>query len=347
MPKISIVNTYNQIESQILSFIDNRRNGNFEELIIQAHLFQKENCQPLRNYCESIRNESRSWQDIPPLPTEAFKSPNKQIISFSEKQIGSTFLTSGTTGEMRGSHHFCNLKLYEKSIRSAWTNLRLPKLPMICLAQSPTASSDSSLNHMFATLGGKFLINSSGHLDHSKLNLVIRKSNQPLILAGTALAFLHLFESGKDVPKLPKNSWVMETGGYKGSGREISRKDFYTMINENLNVPINNIINEYSMTELSSQFYSIGMHDTHKGCHWVRTRVLKPGSHEEVPDEGIGLLSIYDLANLGSSISIMTSDLAKRKGNTFELLGRNKKSTPRGCSRASDEMLSKNKYEHE
>ncbi len=340
------MNTYSQIESQILSFIDNERSGNFEELMIQAHSFQKDNCQPLRNYCESICKEPRSWQDITPLPTEAFKNSNEPIISFSKKQISSTFLTSGTSGEIRGSHHFYNLKVYEKSIRTAWTNLQLPNLPMICLTQSPTASPDSSLIHMFATLGGKFSINSSGHLDHSKLKLVIRKSDQPLILAGTALAFLHLFESGKDIPKLPKNSWVMETGGYKGSGREISKKDFYTMINENLNVPFHNIINEYSMTELSSQFYLTGMHDTHKSSHWVKTRVLKPGSHEEVSDEEIGLLSIYDLANLGSSVSIMTNDLAKRKGNTFELLGRDKKSTPRGCSRAADEMLSNNKYGH-
>ncbi|MEC7861057.1 MAG: hypothetical protein VYC70_00335 [Verrucomicrobiota bacterium] len=340
------MNTYTQIESQILSFIDNEKNGNFEELIIQAHLFQKENCQLLRNYCESICKEPRSWQDIPPLPTEAFKNSDEQIISFPKKQISSTFLTSGTTGEVRGSHHFHNLKLYEKSIHSTWTNLQLPKLPIICLTQSPPASPDSSLIHMLSTLGGKFLINSSGHLNHSNLKLIIKKNNRPLVLAGTALAFLHLFESGKDIPTLPENSWVMETGGYKGSGREINKEDFYMMINNNLNVPIENIINEYSMTELSSQFYSIGMHDIHKGCHWVRTRVLKPGSDEEVPDEEIGLLSIYDLANLGSSISIMTNDLAKRKGDTFELLGRDKKSTPRGCSRATDEMLSKIKYGH-
>ena len=341
------MNTYTSIESQILSFIDNENSGNFEELIIQAHLFQKQNCPALRNYCESVCKEPSSWQDIPPLPTEAFKNSKKPIISFPEVQISSTFLTSGTTGEMRGSHHFRTLKLYEKSIRSAWSNLELPNLPMICLTQSSISSPDSSLIHMLSTLGGKFLINSSGHLNHSKLKLVIKKSNRPLILAGTALAFLHLFESENDVLKLPENSWVMETGGYKGSGREIRKKDFYTMINEKLNVPINYIINEYSMTELSSQFYSIGMHAIHKGCHWVRARVLKPGTHEEVHDQEIGLLSIYDLANLGSSISIMTNDLAKRKGNTFELLGRDKNSAPRGCSRTADEMLSRNKYGYE
>ena len=76
-------------------------------------------------------------------------------------------------------------------------------------------------------------------------------------------------------------------------------------------------------------------------------RLLKPGTHEEDHDQEIGLLSIYDLANLGSSISIMTNDLAKRKGNTFELLGRDKKSAPRGCSRTADEMLSRNKYGYE
>ena len=226
------MNTYTQIESQILSFIDNEKNGNFEELIIQAHLFQKENCQLLRNYCESICKAPRSWQDIPPLPTEAFKNSEEQIISFSKIQISSTFLTSGTTGEVRGSHHFHNLKLYEKSIHSTWANLQLPKLPIICLTQSPPASPDSSLIHMLSTLGGKFLINSSGHLDHSNLKLIIKKNNRPLILAGTALAFLHLFESGKDIPTLPENSWGMETGGYKGSGREISKEDFYMMINK-------------------------------------------------------------------------------------------------------------------
>ncbi|MEE2808044.1 MAG: hypothetical protein VYB73_01925 [Verrucomicrobiota bacterium] len=340
------MNTYTQIESQILSFIDNEKSGNFDDLIIQAHLFQKENCEPLRNYCESVCKEPESWRDVPPLPTEAFKDSNGKIISFSEKQIDSTFLTSGTTGEMKGSHHFCNLKLYEKSIRTSWSNLQLPELPLICLTQSPTASPDSSLIHMLATLGGKFSINSSGHLEHSKLELIIRKSKRPFILAGTALAFLHLFESGENIPPLPDNSWVMETGGYKGSGRDITKENFYMMINENLSVPIDNIINEYSMTELSSQFYSIGIHNIHKGCHWVKTRILKPGSDEEVPDGEIGLLAIYDLANLGSSVSIMTNDLAKRKGNAFELLGRDKKSTPRGCSRAADEMLSKNKYGH-
>jgi len=340
------VNTYTQIESQILSFIDNEKNGDFDSLIIQAHLFQKAHCKPLRKYCDSVCKEPESWKNIPPLPTEAFRDSKKKIISFSEKQIVSTFLTSGTTGETKGAHHFSNLKLYEKSIRTSWQNLLLPELPLICLAQSPIAAPDSSLIHMLATLGGKFLINSNGHLDHSKMELIIKRSNRPIILAGTALALLHLFESGENIPPLPENSWVMETGGYKGSGREITKENFYIMINENLGVPIDHIINEYSMTELSSQFYSIGIHNIHKGCHWVKTRVLKPGSEEEVSDGEIGLLSIYDLANLGSSVSIMTNDLAKRKGNTFELIGRDKNSTPRGCSRAADEMLSKNKYGH-
>ena len=186
------MNTYSQIESQILSFIDDEKNGDFDSLIIQAHLFQKENCKPLSKYCESVCKEPESWRNIPPLPTEAFKDSKKKIISFSDQQIDSTFLTSGTTGEMKGAHHFSNLKLYEKSIRTSWHNLQLPELPLICLTQSPIASPNSSLIHMLATLGGKFLINSNGHLDHSTVDLIIKKSNRPIILAGTALAFLHL-----------------------------------------------------------------------------------------------------------------------------------------------------------
>lgn len=319
--------------------MDDESKDNFNDLILETHSFQRNKCQLIRNYAATYCSSPETWQEVAPIPTEVFK--NTSLISFPEKRISKTFLTSGTTGDTRGKHHFVDTSIYEKSILTSWKILDLPRLPIVCLSQSPTINCQSSLIHMFGTLNGKFLIGSSGHLDKVKINFFLKNSNRPFILAGTALAFLYLMEEQSGIQlELPKGSWIMETGGYKGSNRRIIKKDFYSMIRNNFNLPEERIINEYSMTELSSQFYSRGLNSTHKSTHWLKARVLKPGTKSEVEDGERGILSIYDLANLGSSIGIMTGDIAIRRGSEFELIGRNENLEPRGCSRAADRHLS-------
>ena len=45
-----------------------------------------------------------------------------------------------------------------------------------------------------------------------------------------------------------------------------------------------------------------------------------------------GLLRIFDLANVRSVMAIQTEDLAVRRGDAFELIGRAAQAEPRGCS---------------
>ena len=66
-----------------------------------------------------------------------------------------------------------------------------------------------------------------------------------------------------------------------------------------------------------------------------------PGKNTEAQDGEKGILAIYDLANLGSSVAIMTGDIAIKKGNEFELVGRDETLTPRGCSLAAEELISR------
>ena len=54
-----------------------------------------------------------------------------------------------------------------------------------------------------------------------------------------------------------------------------------------------------------------------------------------------GILLVYDAANVGSVAGIRTRDLAVRRGEAFELLGRDPAALPRGCSRAADEWLAR------
>ena len=332
--------SYEELQKRIESFIDEDSNETFNELILEAHDFQKRNCQTLKNYTDQNCKNPQIWKEITPIPTEAFKSA--KIISFPEKRISKTFLTSGTTGDSKGQHHFLDTSLYEKSILATWKKLNLPKLPLICLTQSHECNNKSSLIHMFKTLNGKYLINSSGEINFEKINSFFKHNNSPIVFAGTAIAFLELIKNSSNINiELPKGSWILETGGYKGMKKSVNKDTFYAEISELFNLPIDKIINEYSMTELSSQFYSFGLDHTHKSAHWLKAKVVIPGKNTEAQDGEKGILAIYDLANLGSSVAIMTGDIAIKKGNEFELVGRDETLTPRGCSLAAEELISR------
>lgn len=162
----------------------------------------------------------------------------------------------------------------------------------------------------------------------------------PVCLLGTALGFLRLFEKlGSEHIRLPEGSSAMETGGYKGSGRSVARSELYAMFEDKLGIPSGRIINEYGMTELSSQFYARGPQGIHQGPWWATAVVVDPATLEEVPDGETGILLLYDAANIGSVCAIRTRDLAVRRGEGFELLGRDPAALPRGCSRAADEFF--------
>ena len=46
----------------------------------------------------------------------------------------------------------------------------------------------------------------------------------------------------------------------------------------------------------------------------------------------MGLIRVFDLANVFSVLAIQTEDLAVRRADGFELLGRAALAEPRGCS---------------
>jgi hypothetical protein len=67
--------------------------------------------------------------------------------------------------------------------------------------------------------------------------------------------------------------------------------------------------------------------------------VTDPVTLQEVGEGETGILLVYDAANVGSVTGIRTQDLAIRRDDGFELLGRDPAALPRGCSRAADEWL--------
>ena len=334
MPQLS-----DDLEAQILSWVRGDRPADFGEMVLRLHAFQFRHNSPYRLFCRQagIGENPPSWRRVPCVPQEAFK--HADLRSFPPAETRKTFRTSGTTGEGFGQHHFRTLEIYETVVREGWRLAGMPHGPYFVIAPHPEEAPHSSLSQMLGVLApGENFVAPQGHIDLAPL----RSLDESVCLLGTALGFLNLFElldRQKISLRLPAGSSAMETGGYKGSGRTISRADLYAMFGDKLGIAPEDIYNEYGMTELSSQFYARGPRGVHHGPFWARAVVADPVTLEEVGEGEKGIVLVYDAANVGSVVGIRTQDLAIKRGEAFELLGRDPSALPRGCSRAADEWL--------
>jgi len=327
---------YTTLAGRVQAFMASPEKDDFDALALAIFDFQRRHNAPYAKWCvHQGTTAPASWKEIPAVPQSAFK--HAALRTFSEVETIKTFRTSGTTGEGYGQHHFRDLSLYEQSILRGWDFFQLPQLPQIILTPTPAEAPYSSLSHMMGTLAAR----TPSQRFHADLQVsgLLRELKEPVLLMGTALAFLHLFERGEKYA-LPSGSFALETGGYKGTGRTLTKAELYTMFTDCLGLPADSIINEYGMTELSSPCYTHGLDRPHLAPPWLRFLVINPETGAECAEGETGLLRLYDLANVGSVLALETQDLAIRTGDGFLLLGRDPSALPRGCSRAADEMLS-------
>lgn len=355
MPVSNFTKNYQSFETRIRAAMQKIAISEvkFGALALDIHRFQREQNAIYDRFCSQKKidltiSKLSDWKQIPAVPQSAFKQA--ALRSFPESLTTKTFRTSGTTGEGFGSHHFCSLALYDEAILRGWDAFDLPQFRQIILTPTPQQAPHSSLSHMMGTLFHRaangeqhFVVSENGAVDFEKIRALIESSSEPVALLGTALAFLHWFENDQLIRQpitLPKNSFAFETGGYKGSGRSLAKADLYRLFGERLGLAPDAIVNEYGMTELSSQFYTRGLDQPHRSPPWLRALIINPETNREVVIGETGILRIFDLANLGSVLAIETRDLAIRREQGFELLGRDPTALPRGCSRAADDLFS-------
>jgi hypothetical protein len=90
------------------------------------------------------------------------------------------------------------------------------------------------------------------------------------------------------------------------------------------------------MSELSSQGYDHFIEG--EGARrfrlppWARVQIISPETGLEVPAGEVGLIRVFDLANVYSVLAVQTEDLGVSYESGFELLGRAVAAEPRGCS---------------
>lgn len=347
MPNSSHSQTYQNVLAEIEIFIlqPESYEGDFNSLALRLFHYQLQHNSGYSKFCKAANKlVVTSWQQVPPLTTDVFKClPAPSCLA--DDQVQHTFMTSGTTGEVRGRHHFRDTQLYDTSILTAWQQLGLPQpTKLFILTPPPEQAPHSSLSHMMETMRQAYCPDACYLIDKDKLDpaplLDALAADQPISLLGTALAFLNLFETLPAPLQLPAGSWAMETGGYKGSGRTLSKQELYAKFETTLGIPSERIWNEYSMTELSSQFYTRGIGQPHNAPHWLKIQVLDPETDQVVAPGEMGYLVIHDLANIDSVSALRTQDLAiYHDPHSFTLVGRDPSALPRGCSRSIDEVL--------
>ncbi len=328
------------LEQRIDRFLTQTRSEDFATLALEIFAFQRQLNRPYARYCEFLNAQPASWREVPAVPQEAFKRSQLTVL----EDVRYEFRTSGTTGEGYGRHFLPSLHLYQKAVLCGWDFAKIPQGNFFFLMQSPQSAPFSSLSRMGAFLSDNresaFYIDTAAKLDAKQLRDDLSARSEPTIVFGTALAFVNLLEDSGWQVRLPEGSALVETGGFKGSGREIAKTSLYRELSDRFAISLNSIWNEYGMTELSSQFYARGTGQAHRAPPWVRFLVIDPRTGQEAPRGQVGLLRIYDLANLWSVLGVQTQDLAIAENEqSFLLLGRDPTALPRGCSRAVDELI--------
>lgn len=341
----------------------------FNSLALELFAWQFEHVPIYQQFCRTrgvTPATLNHWNSIPSLPVTAFKQFDVTSLPPSERTR--VFHSSGTTQHTPSRHYHSaeTLAVYEASLLP-WFEQHLLTLPgqsqvvdhfrFLSLTPSAQDAPHSSLAYMCNAIIERFGSPKSGFagLNHPGTGWTLDlshcvaaaeeaiSSGEPLVVLGTAFSFVALADALKTRPsriQLPPGSRVMETGGYKGRSRALSKTELYSLISETLGIPPSQIISEYGMSELSSQGYdgTPGVSASLRAFRfppWTRAQLISPETGRESFPGQPGLIRLLDLANVSSVLSIQTEDLASATPNGFVLLGRAPASEPRGCSLAA------------
>lgn len=352
------------------------RSAAFEDLARELFAVQFGSVAPYQALCRArgvTPSKLGDGCDIPAVPTSAFKE--FEFTSLAPAERTRVFCSSGTTGAARSRHFHSpdSLALYADSLCAWFQPHLLPELgrgsaratkvanpqifpiPSGCrfLVLAPPAADavQSSLAYMFTEVASRWSAASpvflayadaggQWHLHTERVRDALAdavRTRTPVVLLGTAFMFVHMLDGLENRCSLPAGSRALETGGYKGRSREVSRTDLYAGIADALGIPASCIVSEYGMSELSSQAYDHVVHALSPLRRfgfppWARAWVVSPEDGREVADGEAGLLRVLDLANVRSIMAVQTEDLVVRRGEGFELVGRLPQAEAKGCS---------------
>lgn len=276
--------------------------------------------------------EVNQIEKIPFLPIEFFKS--KKVLVEGEKAIFH-FGSSGTGGHERSMHYVSRPEIYEQSFQRAFQLFYGEPGDWIFLALLPSylERSDSSLIYMVNGLMELSAHEEQGFFPDFNEDFISRlkslqNQGRKVLLIGVTFALLQLCEK---INFPLSNTVILETGGMKGRGKEITREELHEILRHHLKPMA--IHSEYGMTELFSQAYA-AKNGRFYSPPWMKVLIREVNDPMQLCKPGnTGGINIIDLANLFSCSFIASQDLGRTyPDGSFEVLGRFDHSDIRGCN---------------
>ncbi len=327
----------------------------FDALALEVFAYQYAHSEPYRSYCDAAGvtpSTVHDWSDIPAYPTQAFK--DEVVTSFPMSEATFAALTSGTTSANQRGRIFRD----EIGRELAFTANRVMtgayifpdfeqgrRCRILFLAPSPQMAPTMGMaigmeqtRVHFGSPASAFLLGRSG-IDVNALIAHLREAErigEPVALIGATSAFVYFLNACRRKRMrfcLPPGSRVVDGGGYRGRFGEVTRDDYYDLVNECLGVPTSYCVNTLGMAESSTNYSDRTLRDTVLGHEprerrkavppWTRVFARDPMTGERLPHGQPGLLVHYDLANLPTVIGVMTDNLGfTDPDGSFEIIGR-------------------------
>ena len=274
----------------------------------------------------------QSFREIPFLPISLFKDHEVKCGDWKATRV---FRSSGTTGIQRSHHSIRDLDWYHRIAELGFQAAFGPAADWIWVGLLPSYLDrpDSSLVdmiHSFMLAGGhqenRFFPDTGTEVIKHLQRLM--DDDRKVVLVGVTFALLDLFDAF-EVP-VWDNLLVMETGGMKGRGVELTRDEVYEQIRKRHDDL--HLVSEYGMTELLSQAYRIRNRFYPSPQMKVLVRDLTD-PFRILEDYQRGAINVVDLANLDTCSFVATDDVGiTLPEGTFDVLGRMDNSDLRGCN---------------
>jgi hypothetical protein len=309
---------------------------NFYDLALDLYQFQIKKNDVLAQYLNYLGvNASKidSPDKIIYFPISIFKHHKLNINQLYEH----FFISSGTTkGNL--SKHFVNdhsfylknaLQIFEQTFGCIQDYAIFAVVPsyqenpyssLICMLDFFIKSTQNKYSDYYNILETSIL--------EDKINLAY-KEGKKIIIWGVSYALLAIAEKGSWKHRFQVT--IIDTGGMKGRGKEITREEMVTYLKSKIN--FSQICSEYGMTELQSQAYAMedGIYQMPKSMKISIRDINDPFACLE--DGKSGGINVIDMANVDTCAFIETQDLGCIVSeNQFKILGRIDYSDLRGCN---------------
>jgi Acyl-protein synthetase, LuxE len=345
--------------AEIAAYLAEPEPAAFEGLCRRAWIYQLAHSPPLRRLWTAqgraeVEAQTLALADFPAIPVQAFKA--LRLCTAEPREV---FRSSGTSAgaERRSVHYHPFPQLYRAFIAHSFGRACLPdpaRRPILALIPRRRLVPDSSLSFLAEEVvrhhgdAVSLWALAEGGVDAAEAEAFCAAravDHRPATILATSLALLQWLEQleARDRTfRLPSGSTLFETGGTKGRRREIERDELLRRVERRLGLPAQQVVREYGMSELTGHFYTDvlagGDPDLFIVPPAMQVRALEPRTLVPQPLGEPGFLEIFDLANVGSALKILTEDLGIVEAGGFRLLGRASLAELRGCSLTAEEL---------